>query len=255
MNKDKQAFVYLWMDSKNKMWYLGSHIGNNSNYAHSSSVMESFTINNTPPYMKRRILAYGTYEEMIELEVRLLGKIVDRDDYYNIIVSYPPPPTYGEDNHMWKGGIWTNDVKAYNQKYYSENKEKFHEYWKERSQRPGEKEREKEYMKEWRQRPEVIEREKEYNQRPEVKAKQREHMKESRQRPEVIEREKEYGKEYRQRPEVIKRSKEYMKEWRQRPEVIEKEKAYRQRPEVKARQKESYKKWYKKKRALNICEI
>ena len=104
MKKNNKAYVYLWYDTKNKMWYLGSHIGNKPYYTHSSYVMERFTMNTKPSYMKRRILAYGTYEEMIELEVRLLGKVVGRDDYYNKIVNYPPPPRYGEDNPLWKDG-------------------------------------------------------------------------------------------------------------------------------------------------------
>ena len=251
MNKDKQAFVYLWMDSKNKMWYLGSHCGNDPNYTHSSAVMESFTMRNKPHYMKRRILAYGSSGDIIQLEHHLIleYKLYARDDYYNLTTGFPfrsgpsnpryidgrsTKPDYDKEYRQrpevikrsketykkWleKPGVMER-VKEYDKeyrlKYYSENKEKFHEYWKERSQRPGEKERQKEYMKEYRQRPEVKERikeyTKEYEQRPGVKERSKARRKEYDQRPEVKASHKEVSKEYNQRPEVIKRRKQWMK--------------------------------------------
>jgi len=81
-----EAFVYQWYDSKNRMFYLGKHKGTpDDGYTHSSTIMESFKSDEVPPYMKRRILAYGTHEEMCELEYKLL---LDRkakcwDRYYN----------------------------------------------------------------------------------------------------------------------------------------------------------------------------
>jgi len=102
--KMKKAIVYLWRDSKNKMWYLGTHDGHNLNYAHSSTVMESFTMNSVPPYMKRRILAHGTAQEMIDLEHMLLSKVISRDDYYNIASTFPPPPMTGKDHPSYNHG-------------------------------------------------------------------------------------------------------------------------------------------------------
>ena len=68
-----EAFVYLWYDALNKMYYLGKHLGvPTDNYAHSSVRMESFTMISKPAHMHRKILAYGTHYEMVELEHDLL---------------------------------------------------------------------------------------------------------------------------------------------------------------------------------------
>jgi hypothetical protein len=94
MSKNHEAFVYLWRDSVNKKFYLGYHKGSpDDNYAHSSSLMESFTMNNVPNGFKRRILAVGSNEEMMELELKLLKNRKERgrwDKYYNINYSTYP---------------------------------------------------------------------------------------------------------------------------------------------------------------------
>ena len=81
-----EAFVYLWFDSKNRKFYLGKHKGTpDDGYTHSSTVMESFDV--PPPHMKRRILAWGTDEEMSNLEVCLLTNRYERNKwnrYYNV---------------------------------------------------------------------------------------------------------------------------------------------------------------------------
>ncbi len=186
MNKDKQAFVYLWMDFKNKMKYLGSHCGSKPTYTHSSVVMESFTMRNKPHYMKRRILAYGSNEDMIQLEHNLIEKydLIKREDYYNLANSFPFPS--GPSHPRYIHGR-TNDP----------------EYKKEYNQRPERKE----YWKEYCQRPERKEYMKEYRQRPEVKAYRKEYLKEYRQRPEVKTATREYIKEY-------------MKEYRQKKRAL-----------------------------------
>ena len=70
---EPEAFVYLWRDSINKKFYLGYHKGSiDDNYAHSSTVMESFTMNTKPDGFKRRILAVGSSDEMMKLEQMLL---------------------------------------------------------------------------------------------------------------------------------------------------------------------------------------
>lgn len=95
-----KAFVYLWYDAKNKMYYLGSSIGKKPSYAHSSTVMEKFTLKTKPPYIHRRILATGTHLEMKNLEKKLLDNRKERcwDKYYNKTTQFPPPPMRGE-NH------------------------------------------------------------------------------------------------------------------------------------------------------------
>lgn len=102
-----EAFVYLWFDSKNRMFYLGSHKGHEDDgYTHSSTIMESFSKQNIPPYMRRRILARGSYDDMTALEVSLLKNRKEKcwDRYYNGIVVFPPPPMYGEDNPKYIDG-------------------------------------------------------------------------------------------------------------------------------------------------------
>ena len=123
-----EAFIYLWYDALNKMFYLGSSIGKDPNYAHSSSVMESFTMKTKPAYMHRKKLAFGTYEEILALESKLQTNRKNRiypngascwDRYYN---DYVCDGLYngfgsGENNPNWKGGLWTNDPKAYMKAY------------------------------------------------------------------------------------------------------------------------------------------
>ena len=124
-----EAFVYLWFDTKNRMFYLGYHKGTpDDSYTHSSTVMESFTKTSIPSYMRRRILATGTHEEMIELENKLLGNRKEKcwDKYYNGTVAFPPPPMYGENNPMWKGGVSLDPEYLREQKreYYAKNGER-----------------------------------------------------------------------------------------------------------------------------------
>lgn len=136
-NSPIEAFVYLWFDAKNRMFYLGYHKGSpDDNYTHSSSVMESFTKTTIPPYMHRRILATGTEQEMVDLEKKLLDNRKERcwDKYYNVTVSFPPPPKYGEDNPMWKGGVTFDPVeyyREYNREWREKNPEKSREYHRE----------------------------------------------------------------------------------------------------------------------------
>ena len=112
-----EAFVYLWYDALNKMYYLGSSIGKDPNYAHSSSVMESLTMKTKPAHMHRKILAFGTHEEMLALESKLQANRKERcwDRYYNDNVCDGLYHGFGsrENHYNWKGGIKVNDPKAY----------------------------------------------------------------------------------------------------------------------------------------------
>ena len=115
-----EAFVYLWYDALNKMYYLGSSIGKDPNYAHSSSVMESFTMNTKPAHMHRKILDRGTHEEMLALEGKLQTNRKERcwDRYYNDNICDGLYHGFGSgENHpQWKGGI-SYDKKAYMKEY------------------------------------------------------------------------------------------------------------------------------------------
>jgi hypothetical protein len=108
-----EAFVYLWYDSKNRMYYLGYHKGTlDDGYTHSSSVMESFKSHEVPPYMKRRILAYGTHEEMMVLENKLLvnRKAKKWDKYYNRSLGDLRVITLlGEDNPNYTHGYYSEE--------------------------------------------------------------------------------------------------------------------------------------------------
>lgn len=84
-----EAFVYIWMDARIKpyKYYIGYHAGAiTDGYTHSSTVYEKFTMGSIPEKNRRRILAYGTIEEMKELEVKLLTNRKNKcwDRYYNI---------------------------------------------------------------------------------------------------------------------------------------------------------------------------
>ena len=102
MSEVFEAFVYIWYDSKNRMYYIGKHKGTpDDGYTHSSSVMESFKSDEVPSHMKRRILAFGTHEEMCYLENKLL---LDRkskcwDRYYNESLGDPRVVNISGENH------------------------------------------------------------------------------------------------------------------------------------------------------------
>ena len=169
----KEAFVYLWHDELNKMYYLGKHKGSpKDKYTHSSTIWESFTKDNIPEGVTRRILAYGTDEEMCILEHELLVNRKKRcwNKYYNeslgdpryVDMSGENNPMYGrgaeftgENNPHWKGGI-TYDMKAYR------SRPEYKEYHKEYH---------KEYDKEYKQSPKYLS----YEQTPERKAYKKEY--------------------------------------------------------------------------------
>ena len=128
----KEAFVYLWYDAPNDMYYLGKHKGSpDDKYTHSSRIWESFTKDNIPEGVTRRILAYGTDEEMCILEHELLVKAKnggDWDRYYNNSLGDPRyVDQWGDNNSQWKGGVWANDPVAYMKEYEQTPKRKAYE--------------------------------------------------------------------------------------------------------------------------------
>ena len=111
--KTSEAFVYIWYDALNLMYYLGKHKGSpDDKYTHSSTVWESFTKDNIPEGVTRRILAYGTDEEICLLEHELLKNRKNRcwDRYYNNSLGDPRyvdqsgenSPMYGKTNEGLK---------------------------------------------------------------------------------------------------------------------------------------------------------
>ena len=143
-----EAFVYLWYDSENKMFYLGKHRGSpDDSYTHSSTIWESFTKNNVPRGVSRRILAYGTHEEICILEHELLINRKKRcwDRYYNKSLGDPRYVDISGENHPnWQGGLTAKKAaQVYFDKVYGEvsrfpqykDKEKQHLYCIEETKR------------------------------------------------------------------------------------------------------------------------
>ena len=168
---EHEAFVYLWYDAPNKKYYLGKHLGTpDDTYTHSSTMWKKFKKDNIPEGVTRRILKYGTHEEMCILEHKLLVNRKKRcwDRYYNESLGDPRyVDQSGENAWNWKGGI-TYDMKEYMKKYDQSPRKK--EYNKKRQQTPEYKA----YMKEYYQTPEYKEKQKKRNQTPERKAYMRE---------------------------------------------------------------------------------
>ena len=112
---DKEAFVYLWHDAPNKKYYLGKHKGTpDDSYTHSSTIWESFTKNAIPEGVTRRILAYGTDEEMCILEHELLVNRKKRcwDRYYNESLGDPRyVDVSGELNPNFKTGKYVGRLR------------------------------------------------------------------------------------------------------------------------------------------------
>ena len=108
-----EAFVYLWYDALNKMYYLGKHKGSpDDTYTHSSTIWESFTKDCIPEGVTRRILAYGTDEEMCILEHELLVNRKNRrwNRYYNESLGDPRyVDQYGKNNSNFEHGIYALD--------------------------------------------------------------------------------------------------------------------------------------------------
>ena len=190
---EHEAFVYLWYDAPNKKYYLGKHKGTpDDSYTHSSMSSDEFCsvvphsltpinerrefFENMPKGVSRRILAYGTHEEICVLEHELLVNRKKRcwNRYYNNGLGDPRyVDQSGENNPSWKDGR-TLDMKAYRQT------PQYREYHKKYKQTPEYKAYNREYMKAYKQMPEYKEHMKEYRQTPKHKEYQREYMKEYR---------------------------------------------------------------------------
>ena len=136
-----EAFIYLWYDAPNKMYYLGKHKGTpDDGYTHSSTIWESFTKDNIPKGARRRILAYGTDKEICLLEHELLKNRKKRcwHRYYNNSLGDPRYVVLsGENHYRYKHGEavgWKND-KSVRQKYLQKNKAHKKAYDKEYNQK------------------------------------------------------------------------------------------------------------------------
>ena len=121
-----EAFVYLWYDAPNDMYYLGKHKGSpDDTYTHSSTIWESFTKDNIPEGVTRRILAYGTDEEMCVLEHELLVNRKKRcwNRYYNKSLGDPRYVDQSGENHHFYG-VTGKDHPLYGRTSSEETKKK-----------------------------------------------------------------------------------------------------------------------------------
>ena len=114
IKKMSEAFVYIWYDAPNDMYYLGKHKGSpDDTYTHSSSIWERFTKDNIPEGVTREILDEGTDEEMCILEHKLLVEAKnggDWDRYYNESLGDPRYiDQYGKNNPNFEHGIYALD--------------------------------------------------------------------------------------------------------------------------------------------------
>jgi len=136
--------------------------------------------------MKRRILAYGTDEEMCLLEHECLKNRKEKkwNRYYNVSLGAPWLDQWGEKNLSYKHGL-THDPqwkKEYLREYYEKNKDRLREQYKE--YRKKNRKREREWAKEYRK-----------NNKDKISG----YQKKWQSKPENIEKKRAYGKEYRKK--------------------------------------------------------
>ena len=82
------GFVYIWFDTQNKMYYVGSHWGSPDDTYICSSPWMKRAYKNRPHHFKRRIIkTFTSREEMIKEEDRYLSMMKPdefRTRYYNM---------------------------------------------------------------------------------------------------------------------------------------------------------------------------
>jgi hypothetical protein len=210
-----EAFVYMWHDSKNSMYYIGSHQGTpDDGYTHSSKVMEQFKAHSIPEGFSRRILAYGTVPDMRQLENDLLNNRKEKcwDKYYNVATCFPPPAKSGKDSHWYVHG--RSGTQEYKQEYREKNREELREYQREYREKNREEllEQRREYHKENREK--IREQRREYREKNREKILERKREYREKNPEKIREYQREYQREYREKnPEKIR---EYQLEYRAR---------------------------------------
>jgi hypothetical protein len=219
-----EAFVYLWYDSENKMFYLGKHKGTpEDRYTHSSTIWESFTKDNIPKGTKRRILAFGTNKEMCELEHKLLKDRKSRcwDRYYNESLGDPRyVDTSGKNNPRYKHGLTIGEkIVEYRKQYRKDNKEKIAERMKQYRKDNKEKiaanrKNNKEYMKQYRKdnKEKIVEYRKQYRKNNKEKIAEYDRQYQKNNKEKIAERDKQYYKDNKEK--ILERMKQYKEKQR-----------------------------------------
>jgi hypothetical protein len=84
--ESKEAFVYLWINLNNDMKYIGMHKGTPDDGYIASSERFGYDHAICPQAFHRTILAYGTQQQMHELETLLLIQLraATGDSWYNL---------------------------------------------------------------------------------------------------------------------------------------------------------------------------
>ncbi len=223
-----EAFVYMWHDSKNSMYYIGYHKGTpDDGYTHSSKVMEQFKAHSIPEGFSRRILAYGTVPDMRQLENDLLNNRKEKcwDKYYNVATCFPPPAKSGKDSHWYVHG--RSGTQEYKQEYREKNREELREYQREYREKNPEQRRE--YLE--KNREKILEQRREYREKN---------------REKILEKKQEYREK---NPEKIReQQRKYYKESREK--ILEQRREYREKNPEKIR--EQKRKYYARKKAEKI---
>jgi len=85
-SNNAEAFVYLWINKDNDKKYIGTHKGSVDDGYIASSETFLADYNESPTRFIRSILAYGSQQEMYELETKLLLDLKTRmsNMYYNL---------------------------------------------------------------------------------------------------------------------------------------------------------------------------
>jgi len=69
------SFVYRWRNTKTRQWYIGYHKGSEHDGYICSSKTAKPAIESNPDVWQRKILRWGTKQQMVVLERKLLNKL------------------------------------------------------------------------------------------------------------------------------------------------------------------------------------
>ena len=192
-----EAFVYLWYDSNNKKYYYGSHKVSKKpgkdTYAHSSTLMESFNMNSVPPGFSRKIIAEGSHQDMLDLEIKILQNRFSSGKwhrYWNVCINKMP--------YMWKDPEYRKKMSNITKEFWKDP-----EYRKKMSKKSKERWKDPEYRK---MRSEQVSKDvKEFWKDPEYRKKMSEQRKERWKDPEYRKKISEQRKERWKDPEYRKK--------------------------------------------------
>jgi len=80
----KEAFVYRWRNTQTKQWYVGYHKGTPDDGYICSSIIARPLIASNPTEWSRKILRFGSKQEMIGLERRILKGLNAKNNSFSL---------------------------------------------------------------------------------------------------------------------------------------------------------------------------